>query len=115
MNSLSKDMIALYPFKAPIQSCVTLVMKSNAALIPHVDAFEAGNWRRICLSWALQPSYENFAPTTFHNSEGGEIYKHYYNEKAFVLDTRIMHSVKNNNHKRVIFQVTFDAELEDII
>jgi hypothetical protein len=115
LSSLIKDMQALYPFKSPIQSCVTLIMKSNAAIIPHVDAFDTGNWRRICISWALQPSYENFAPTVFYTADGKEIYRHYYDEKAFVLDTRIMHSVTNNDYTRVIFQTTFDAELNDII
>jgi hypothetical protein len=105
----------IYPFKAKTQSIITLTMQENAFIIPHVDAFEAGNWRRICLSWALSPAYQDFAPTIFHNAKGDEIYKHFYDEKAFVLDTRIMHSVKNNNHKRVLFQVTFDAELADII
>jgi hypothetical protein len=114
-QSIINNIKRLYPFKAKIQSVVTLHMEPNMSLIPHVDAFEAGNWRRICLSWALSPAYKDFAPTIFHNEKGDEIYKHFYDEAAFVLDTRIMHSVKNNNHKRVIFQVTFDAELTDII
>jgi len=85
----------------------------HSIIHPHRDALSESD-RKTCLTWALTPEYSKCAPTLFYNDIGDEIYKHYYDENAFVLDTRIIHSMKNNEDERTLLQITFDCELEQI-
>lgn len=69
--------------------------------------------RQLCLTWAIAPTpYNLVAPTIFHI--GDSTYEHYYDENGFILDTRIFHSMVNNDYTRILVQLTFSCELEEL-
>jgi hypothetical protein len=62
--------------------------------------------RRSCLTWALAPSLNNFAPVYY----GEE--KTYYSERPLILNTQSTHKMINNSFERYSFQLCFSEEIE---
>jgi hypothetical protein len=104
---------ALLDPKAEIKEISMRTSAPHSVIYPHKDALSENN-RKTCITWALAPIYTNCSPTVFYDESGIQIYKHCYDEAAFVLDTRITHSMENNEHERILLQVTFDSELKDL-
>jgi hypothetical protein len=63
----------------------------------------------------LSPEPENFAPTVFYDKEGNVSYVHHYTKKGFILDTTVMHSMKNNEHKRYMLQLCYSRLANDLV
>jgi len=82
-------------------------------LNPHYDLYNR-SFRKSCVTWALYPDLDKFAPTVFYNNDNTISYEHFYTEKAFIIDTRIKHGIKNNEHYRYLLQFSFNVEPKDL-
>jgi len=78
----------------------------------HIDNRSFG--RKIALTRALTPdNLDEFAPTIFHSKE--DEYKYYYSNKCFIFDTWVPHSMINNNHTRILFQIRYITNIKFLI
>jgi hypothetical protein len=88
----------------------------HSVIEPHVDypCPYHDNWkiRKSCLTWALEPDYENFAPTIFHDDDNNKFYCH-YDEHGVILNTRCVHSMVNNEHNMYMLQFNYENDPED--
>jgi hypothetical protein len=99
--------------KSEIKEITMRTSAPHAIIYPHKDAL-SNSHRKTCLTWAIAPNYQHFAPTVFYNDKLELIYKHYYTSECFLLDTRIIHSMINNSKERTLLQVTFDCEINEL-
>lgn len=84
-------------------------------IAPHVDDSKT---RTSCLSVALLPSLENFAPVIYHNKLGSDAVvtqTYHYNLHPVILNTANVHSMYNNVYDRYIFQIQYQEPIEMFI
>ena len=95
-----------------IEGCVYLHFEPNKKIPPHVDDSLK---RTSCITWALFPDIENFAPVIFYDENGNEKDKVYYTNKPLILNTRYRHGVQNNNSDRYSFQLCLNNPIEELV
>ena len=103
---------------AACKKCSILLCEPHFIITPHIDAASRSD-RKSCLTWVLFPiEPTQCAPTLFYDEHDNVVSSYTYDEYAFILDTRIKHGMINNEHVRILVQLTFDIEphiLKDII
>jgi hypothetical protein len=84
----------------------------NKSIFPHCDDVDL---RTSCLTWALSPKIDFFAPVIYHYSENKVSEIKYYNECGLILNTKKMHSVVNNEFERISVQLCFSNPIEELV
>lgn len=84
----------------------------NTSIFPHCDDHDL---RTTCLTWALSPDLDLFAPVIYHYTEEKISEIKYYNECGLMLNTKNMHSVVNNNFERISVQLCFSNTIEELV
>ena len=99
--------------KFKINAVVFLKFLPNAFIFPHVDDSLS---RTSCITWALSPEIENFSPVKYYNSYNENDLNEikYYSEKPLILNTRNIHSMKNNNFERISVQLCLSNTIEEL-
>ena len=109
----------LKQFKVRPNGISLQILDPNKIVPPHIDEKNDSleTFTRIsCVSWAIFPDYEDFAPTIYYDKTGNVIYEHRYTEKAFIMQpTKIIHGVINNSNKRYLLQFNFGMTPEDLL
>ena len=82
---------------------------------PHVDDHAT---RTSCLSVALAPTLEKFAPVMYYDKFGDDaiitqIY--HYTAHPVILNTTKVHAMYNNENDRYIFQIQYNQPINDFI
>jgi len=81
--------------------------------LPHID-HDSSNERRSCLTWAIYPSLDKFAPTHFYDENDNIIGTYNYSDNAFILETGIKHGMINNDNTRYSLQFTYSLEPQEL-
>jgi hypothetical protein len=83
----------------------------NKSIFPHCDDHDL---RTSCLTWALSPDIDNFAPVIYHYTENKISEITYYNNCGLILNTKNMHSVVNNEFERISVQLCFSNSIQEL-
>lgn len=109
LKAALEDLIGVKAEKAIIIKC-----DPNFIINPHTD-IESSSSRKSCLTWVLFPEDPaNCAPTLFYDKDYKVIKQYNYNKLGFILDTRLVHGMINNEHTRILVQLTYDLEPEEL-
>lgn len=86
----------------------------NDSIFPHSDD---DSLRASCITWALAPSINNFAPVNYYTECNEEAYEEtvYYSKKPLIINTSNYHSVHNNNFNRYTFQLCSNDPIEKLV
>jgi hypothetical protein len=109
-ENLIPEVLQKLAFKPIIRTI--LITKPGAAVPPHKDTYPNEYIRSSCVSWALSPNLVDFSPTLFYDDQNEVVYKHYYTNKGFILNTKLTHGMINNDHERFLFQLTYTKKPE---
>jgi hypothetical protein len=109
----ASQMTNYIPFKSTGQFFT--LFRAGTHIARHID--DSSN-RASCLSIALLPSLDNFAPVTYYdrlddNSPVSETY--HYTMQPVILNTTKVHAMYNNEHDRYVFQVQYAEPIDDFI
>lgn len=85
-------------------------MKPNDYGLIHKDT------DRTCgILFPITPIGEQFAPIRFHDSAKQEVEILNYSEQAIILNVLEYHSIQNNQHERINFQIDFQLPYEEVV
>ena len=109
----ASEMIDYIPYQ-PTGQIFTLFRAGNH-ISRHID--DSSN-RTSCLSIALLPSLDKFAPVTYYESLASdspitEIY--HYTIYPVILNTMNVHAMYNNEHNRYVFQVQYAEPIDAFV
>ncbi len=85
-----------------INLCIFVKFMPNAMIEDHIDD---SLLRRSCITWALAPSLDKFAPVSYGNQ------KTYYTAKPLILNTQSEHRMDNNQFERYSFQLCLSEDI----
>lgn len=100
--------------KFVVNTVVFLKFLPGASIFPHVDD---SLLRTSCITWALTPDIKNFSPVFYHKSFDDFSFSEikYYSEKPLILNTRNVHSMKNNNFERISIQLCLSNPITELV
>ena len=107
------EMTSYIPYK-PTGQIFTL-FRAGTHINRHTD--DSSN-RASCLSIALMPSLDKFAPVTYYDSLKSDSLiteTYHYTAQPVILNTTNVHAMYNNEHDRYIFQIQYAEPIEDFI
>jgi len=109
----ASELLALVPFKPNRQGFTRFA--ANGFINVHVD--DKLN-RSSCLSVALLPELENFAPVNYHDSldlDARITETYHYNRHPIILNTKNPHSMVNNDHDRYMLQIQYAEDISEFV
>jgi hypothetical protein len=109
----ASELCSFIPF-TPTGQLFTLFRAGNHIGL-HVDDHQE---RTSCLSIALLPSLENFAPVTYYDKLGDDAViteTYHYTEHPVILNTANVHAMYNNQHDRYVFQIQYQEPIENFL
>lgn len=111
-DSVLKFVSSICDIKAEV---VYLLMTTPHYVIEkHVDDRTAGT--KIALTWPLTPQdLSKMSPTTFHVYGKQKDYHYTTDEKSLIFNTRLPHSMVNNEHRRILFQIRYITSVERLV
>ena len=92
-----------------------LIIKNDPFFVtlPHID-HDSSKERKSCVTWAIYPDLDKFAPTLFYDEYDNIIGTYKYSDNAFILETGIRHGMVNNNNTRYSLQFTYSLEAREL-
>jgi len=109
----ASELLALVPFKPNRQGFTRFA--ANGFINVHVD--DKLN-RSSCLSVALLPEPEHFAPVNYHASldlDAPVIETYHYSRHPVILNTKNPHSMFNNDHDRYMLQIQYAEDISEFV
>lgn len=89
--------------------------KANNFIDPHVDDHST---RTSCLSIALSPSLDIFAPVLYYDKFGDDAViteTYHYTTNPVILNTTLVHAMYNNDNDRYIFQIQYQEPIDSFL
>jgi len=109
--SVVKQIEELINPRLDITMAVFIKFPAYSNIEPHIDD---NIQRSSCVTWALHPDLQNFAPVNFHDINKEIVETVFYDKFPIILNTRAIHSVQNNNFDRYTFQLCFSNSIDEL-
>jgi hypothetical protein len=103
------EILNLVPFKHNSQTFTRFL--ASTYIDPHTD----DSLRRTsCISVALIPDLEDFAPVLYYDKLGSDatiVQTYHYTRHPVIINTSNVHAMYNNAHDRYMFQISYSEDI----